>query len=51
METVKEKDFVELAVKRGRKIEEQLKDRYGSMYKAQQGDVGKDSDREGQEVS
>jgi ATP-dependent Lon protease len=47
-----EKAFVELArTKRGRRIEEQLKDRYGSMYKAQMGDVGKDSEREGQEVS
>jgi ATP-dependent Lon protease len=35
------KSDVELAVKRGKNIEEQLKDKYGSLYKASQGDVGR----------
>ncbi len=45
-----EKTFVDLAIKRGKNIEEQLRDRYGSLYKASMGDVGRDSDREGQEI-
>lgn len=32
---------VELATKRGKNIEEQLSDRYGSLYKAQSGDTGR----------
>lgn len=39
------------AVTRGRPIEEQLKDRYGSMYKAQRGDVGSDSPHDAKEIS
>ncbi len=36
-----EPDFVHLAVKRSRNIEEQLTDKYGSLYKASLGDVGR----------
>ncbi len=44
---------VVLAIKRGKNIEEQLKDKYGSLYKASQGDVGSlnESHRDGKEIS
>ena len=44
---------VELAIKRGKNIEEQLKERYGSLYHAQMGDTGSlnETSREGKEIS
>lgn len=43
---------VALAIKRGKNIEEQLKDRYGALYKASQGDVGNanETGREGNKL-
>ena len=44
---------VALAIRRGKNIEQQLQDRYGSLYKASQGDTGSanESHREGKEIS
>lgn len=50
--SISEGDVV-LAIKRGKNIEEQLKERYGSLYKASQGDVGtlNESHRDNKEIS
>ena len=47
-----EADFVKAACKQGRTVEEQLKEKYGSMWKVSAGDVGSlERGRENKEVS
>ena len=46
-----EKEFVETAIHRGRNIEDQLKDRYGSVWKAGMSEVSKESRGNVKEIS
>ncbi|MBI5635389.1 ATP-binding protein [Candidatus Micrarchaeota archaeon] len=46
-----EKEDVKKALLKARNLEEQLRDKYGSMYKASLGDVGRVGKSEGKEIS